>query len=701
MINNVRKSRLLKGSALFCAALVFFVAILFKYQITDAEKYAHIVDRTSVSQRKVTAARGVILDRNGEALVSNRQGNSIIFDYDKFPSYKKQDERNTVVAALIKLFENAGLEWESSLPIIFDDGKNPQFKEGADTEIKFMKSGDMLRLNDYATAQNCYDALVERYKLEQYPTETQIKIMSVCFSMKYLLFSEATPYVFARDVPTDLVSAIKENSDLFRGVDVQIESYRMYSDGTLAPHILGFVGAISSGEYTAEKDALKVKLSDDGIAQEEKLLLENNKYEQNDVYGKSGIERYAEKYLRGKNGIMLSVTDAEGNVTNEYSVLPEQGNTVVSTIDSGLQKAASDALQKILDRQQDKTVFDTAGALVVVDVKTGAIRACVSNPTYDISKYTQLYSELVKDKTAPLWNRALMSAYAPGSTVKPAMAIAALTEGTITASTTFKCTGTFRYLDTTFTCLASHGTLNVRQSLRHSCNIFYYNTGRILGIEKMNYYFNLLGLGQETGVELPEAKGILAGKSEREASGGVWYPGDTVQAAIGQSDNLFTPIQLANYCAAIANNGVRYKPYIIDSVFSSDMSSIIYKTEPEIVQKIDFSKENLALVKAGMRDVVTLGGCRSYFKNCVVEAAAKTGTSQVYKTAGNGVPIKTNNGFVIAFAPYDDPEIAAVVVCENVQGGSAISGAASEVFNYYFTNLKKYSVPQNLNELIP
>lgn len=700
MINNIRNKRFVSAFVLFLSTFIFFILALVKYQILDTEKYTYINDRTSFSSRKVVAARGVILDRNGSALVTNRQGNTIIFDYDTFPSYKKQEERNAVISALIKLFERAGEKWDDVLPIEFNKKGEPQFKEKMDTEIKFMKSPDMLRLNEYATAKNCYDALVERYKLEEYEKKEQIKVMSVCFSMKYQLFSEATPYIFARDVSTDLVSIIKENSDLYKGVDFQIESYRMYKDGTLAPHILGFVGAISADEYNNQKEELKSKLSDANISKEEKLILENNKYELNDVYGKSGIESYAEKYLRGTNGIMLSITDALGDVTTEYSVVPEQGNTVVTTIDAGLQKAAGDALQKTLDSQKDKTIFSTAGALIVIDIKTAAILASVSNPTYDISKYSELYSELIKDNSAPLWNRAFMSTYAPGSTMKPAIAIAALTEGTITPSTVYRCSGSFRYLDTTFTCLASHGSLNVRQSLRYSCNIFYYNAGKDLGIEKMNYYCNLLGLGQKTGVELPEEKGLLAGKATREAAKGVWYPGDTVQAAIGQSDNLFTPLQLVSYCATIANSGIRCKPYIIDSVFSADMNTLVYETKPEITQKIDFSKKNLDIVKAGMRDVVTLGGCSTYFKNCVVEAAAKTGTSQVYKRAPNGTPVKTNNGFVIAFAPYENPEIAAVVVCENVQGGSAISGALAEVFNYYFTSAKDFNTPTDYNKLI-
>lgn len=700
MINNIRNKRLISASIFFILAFVFFTFALVKYQIIDTEKYSYINDHTSFSSRKVIAARGNILDCNGNALVTNRQGNTIIFDYDTFPSYKKQEERNAVISALIKLFEDAGAKWEDNLPIELDKKGEPQFKEKMDTEIKFMKSPDMLRLNEYATAKNCYDALVERYKLESYGKKEQIKVMSVCFAMKYQLFSEATPYVFARDVSTDLVSIIKENSDLYRGVDYQIESYRMYSDGTLAPHILGFVGAISADEYNSEKEELKNKLSDNSILTEEKLILENNRYELNDIYGKSGIEGYAEKYLRGKNGIMTTITDALGDVTTEYSVTPEQGNTVVTTIDSGLQKAAGDALQKTLDSQKDKTIFSTAGALIVIDIKTSAIRAAVSNPTYDISRYGELYSKLVKDNSAPLWNRAFMSTYAPGSTMKPAIAIAALAEGTITSSTLYSCRGSFRYLDTTFTCLASHGSINVRQSLRYSCNIFYYNAGKDLGIEKMNYYCNLLGLGQKTGVELPEEKGILAGKTAREAANGVWYPGDTVQAAIGQSDNLFTPLQLVNYCATLANSGIRHKPYVIDSVFSADMSTLVYETKPEIVQKIDFSKSDLDVVKLGMRDVVTVGGCSPYFKKCVVEAAAKTGTSQVYKKAPNGTPVKTNNGFVIAFAPYDNPEIAAVVVCENVQSGSAISGALAEVFNYYFTSAKEFNTPIDYNKLI-
>ncbi len=701
MTNDIRKSRLFTGLAFFCAMLFFFSAFLFKLQVVDGESYRAQGDRASVTQRKVTAARGIILDRNGEVLVTNRQGNSLVFKYAAFPSYKNQTARNELVAALIELFQKAGQEWNDELPISLNKSGNVQFIDDMKTQIAFLKSADMLHLNDYATAQNCFDGLVKRYKLSGFPLKTQRDLAGVFFSMKYLQFSSSTPYVFAEDVPTGLVSSVKENSDLFTGVDVQIENYRAYPDGTLAPHILGFIGGISAEEYNAEKEKLSEALSDASLTEEMRVTLKNNAYGLNDEYGKSGIEQYMEQYLRGTNGTELTVTDSDGDVSTEYAALPEQGNTVVTTIDAGLQKVAADSLARVLHEQQEKSAFSTAGALVAIDVNTGAVRASVSYPTYDVSTYTENYAKLAADTGAPLWNRALMSTYAPGSTIKPAIALGALTEGTITASTRFVCHRTFQYLDTKFSCLDYHGSLNVEQALRHSCNIFFYNTGKELGIERMNYYCTLLGLGQKTGVELKEASGVLAGIAEREAAGGVWYPGDTIQSAIGQSDNLFTPIQLANYCATVANGKTRYKPYFIDTVFSADMSELIYKTEPEVLNETGFSEADLKVVRAGMRDVVTEGSCKKYFKDCVVQAAAKTGTSQVYKTTKSGASVKSNNGFVIAFAPYNDPQIAVVVACENVEAGAAISGAACDVFNYYFTNQKDYSTPCSLGELIP
>ena len=698
MSNDRRKVRLIAGLCALIFMFCVFSGLLFRAQIVKHEEYSAAGTGVSVSTSKVPAARGVILDCNGKALAENRQGNTIVFEYALFPG--TQEERNKVIFALLRLFASQGETWEDSFPIDLDANGVPCFREDCESKITFLKSEEMLHLNDYATAQNCYDATVKKYKLSAYDTADARNIAAVCFGMRYTVFNSSNSYVFAKDVSTETVAQIKERSDLYKGVNVEIDCYRSYTDGMIAPHILGIVSGISADEYEAESAALEEKLKDSSLSAEELRALRNNAYTINDTYGKSGIEAYAEKYLRGTVGVKSVSTDSDGNVSVDYEILPVEGDTVVSTVDSGLQKACADALQKVLDEQKDVTVFGTAGAMVVIDVKTGAIKACVSNPTYDIATYLDDYGELVKAKNAPLWNRALLSAYAPGSTMKPAIALAGLTEGVLTPSSTVTCLKYYHYLDTTFECMQSHGTLNVRQSLRYSCNIFYYDTGKNLGIERMNKYCSLLGLGEKTGVELPETSGVLASVAYRESQGGVWNPGDTVQAAIGQSDNLFTPLQLANYCATIANGGTRYKPYIIDSVYSSDMKTLVFKTEPTVAAQTGFSADNIELVKLGMKDVVDYGGCSTYFKNCVVKAAAKTGTSQVFKTTDSGASIKTNNGFVISFAPFDDPQIAVCIACENVLSGSSISKAVCEVYNYWFTSSQSFEIPENYGELI-
>ena len=355
----------------------------------------------------------------------------------------------------------------------------------------------------------------------------------------------------------------------------------------------------------------------------------------------------------------------------------------------------------MLKDNKNSSYFGTAGAMVVLNCRTGAVLANVSLPTYDITKYFSDYGKLSSDTESPLWNRAIQSAYAPGSTMKPAIAVAALEEKVANINTTCYCGGTYVIEDQTFKCLQSHGYLNVTSALEKSCNIYFFEMGKKLGIDKMNKYCSLFGLGQKTGIELPEAEGVLASVANKEAAGQVWNPGDTVQAAIGQSDNLFTPLQLANYCATIANGGTRYKPYIIKSVLSADMSEVIYETEPEVLNTLNVSKKTLDTVKQGMRQVILNSGSSYYFKDCIVDAAGKTGTSQLKRTTQSGVTMNCNNGFFISFAPYDDPEIAIAIVAENALTGSKTSQAAVPVYNYYFGQKTSFDSAGTANELIP
>lgn len=699
---ELRKNRRIAGTVIIGLLFLFLVFGFVKTQLIDADKYKAAADSLTVSSSSVKAARGEILDCNGNPLVTNRQGNSVVFKYSDFPSSKKQDERNKLIFSLINLFEKNDIEWRDPLPLKYKNG-NLIVDKKKEIEFEYMVSENMLEMEngEKSTAEECLDALIERYGLESYSREDARKIASVCFGMKYSYFSVSSPYTFAEDVPTEIVSAIKEKSSTFPGVDAESVSYREYSDKTSFSHILGVVGSISAEEYELETKKLDEKLNDDTLTAKEIKVLKNNAYTLNDSYGKSGIEAAMESYLRGVNGIKTTTTNSDGSVTEDYLSKPQQGNTVVTTIDSELQKIAAEALQEMLIDNKNSSYFGTAGAMVVLNCKTGAVLANVSLPTYDITRYFKDYSKLVADTESPLWNRGMQSAYAPGSTMKPAISIAALEEDVADINTTCYCGGTYVLEDQTFKCLQSHGYLNVTSALEKSCNIYFFEMGKKLGIDKMNKYCSLLGLGQETGIEIPEAEGVLASVANKEAAGQVWNPGDTVQAAIGQSDNLFTPLQLANYCATIANGGTRYKPYIIKSVLSADMSEVIYETEPEVLNTLNVSEKTLKIVKQGMRQVIENGGSSYYFRDCIVEAAGKTGTSQLKRTTKSGVTMDCNNGFFISFAPYDDPEIAIAIVAENALSGSQTSQAAVPVYNYYFGQKTSFDSAGTINELIP
>ncbi len=699
---EIRKRRTIIGTVIIGAAFLLLCFTLIRAQLINGDEYKAAAESLAVSTNTVNASRGEILDTNGNPLVVNRQGNSIVFKYSEFPDAKHQSDRNELIFALVKLFEKNDISWNDTLPVAYKKGAFV-FDKDRKRELEFMVSENMLELESGtdATVDECLDALIERYSLEGYSKEDARKIASVCFGMKYIGFSVASPFTFAEDVPTELVSVIMERSSQFPGVVSETKSYREYSDKKSFSHILGVVGSISAEEYELESKKLEEKLNDEGLNGTQIAVLKNNAYSLNDTYGKSGIEAAMESYLRGVRGIKTTTTASDGTVKEDYLSKPVQGNTVFTTIDAELQKIAADALSDMLKDNKNSSYFGTAGAMVVMNCKTGAVLANVSLPTYDITRYYKDYNKLSKDSESPLWNRGMQSAYAPGSTMKPAIALAALEEDDITIGSTCYCGGTYVLEDQTFKCLSTHGYLNVTTALQKSCNIFFFEMGQKLGIDKMNKYCSLLGLGQKTGIELPEAEGVLASIANKEAAGQVWNPGDTVQAAIGQSDNLFTPLQLANYCATIANGGSRMKPYIIKSVLSADMSEVIYETEPVVLNTINVSDKTLDIVKRGMREVVLYSGCSTYFSDCIVDAAGKTGTSQVIRTTESGVSMVCNNGFFISFAPYDDPEIAIAIVAENALTGSRTSQAAVPVYNYYFGQKTSFDSAEAPDKLIP
>lgn len=663
------------------AFFAFFAFDLVKIQIIDGDIYDAASSAVSEKTATVAAARGEIVDCNGKKLVYNDQGYSLIFDYAYFPTDNAQ--RNTVILSLINLFESSELEWIDTLPLVFDSNGAIVYKEDSEKEIATMKSKDMLNLNDYATAQNCFDALIKEFDLQEYSATDARKIAAVRYRMKNLFFSIGYPYTFANDVPDNVISLVKENSNFYQGVDLQVVPVRKYADGTLAPHVLGRIGAIDADEYK--------KLKSEG-------------YKITDFIGKSGIESAMEEYLKGVDGEETVYWDGDGNRTTEVTVEPVHGNTIVLTIDSGLQKVAQDALRNTLLEyagSEKGNMVDDAGAVVVLNCKTGEILASASYPTYDISNYSENAKALNENPAAPLWNRALLSTYATGSTMKPSVALAALEEGLITAEDTVYCSGHYNYLGQQFKCEQSHVTryVNVINALDESCNTFFYEVGKNLGIDKINEYRTVLGLGQKTGCELSEAAGVLDSPEYRSSLNQKWLPGFTVQSAIGQGGNLFTPIQLANYCATIANGGTRYRTHFVKTVKSYDYSQTIVENRPEIVAQLSVSDYALNTVRFGMKKV----GERyqhTFFKDVTVSIAAKTGTSQEIRQLG-GHSVKINNGFLIAFAPYENPELAIAVVGEGFTSGARLSTVVAEIVNYYFSQSDTMLGYQEENVLIP
>ena len=509
-----RSTRTVIALVLIIAVVLGFGADLYNIQIKNHDYYISQSSAVKTYTVPIEAARGDIVDRNGNVLVTNRKGNSIVLNAAYFPSSDENDERNEIILRLIELFNKNSEEYAHNFPVKLDSSGNAVFFDEDDDEdyeknIKNMKNKDMLNVQEYATAQNCFDAMVEKYGLENYDAQTALEIGNVRYELTRLLFSVSNPVTIADDVSDETVAEIKENTALYKGADVEVVAYRYYTDSSLATHIIGTIRKINGDEYKELKD------SGYGI---------------NDEIGESGIEAACESDLRGTSGEKTVTIDANGNVTETVTKEPVQGDTIVLTIDKDMQKIAEEQLREVCI----KTSWNATGAVVVEDIHTGGILAAANYPTYDLEDYYKNYKALTQNSQKPLYNRFALSAYAPGSTFKPLMSVAALEEGIITPSTTFKCTGSYQIGEMSFGCLDAHGTINVEEALEHSCNVFYYNCGHIMGIDVMNQYGKLFGLGQKTGVELPEATGIMAGPEYRKKFDMTWNPGDTVQAAIGQ-----------------------------------------------------------------------------------------------------------------------------------------------------------------------
>ena len=643
------------------AIFAAFAVRLFTWQIIKSDDYQNDALSSASYTMTTEAGRGEILDRSGKELAVNDPGYMIIFN----KLYMKEGTENELINKLIGLMDIRHEEWIDALPIYIDASGAYQFKEDNEATIDFIKSKAMLDMNKYATAQDCMAAFEERFELEEsdYTQQEKRDIISVRYNMEFKGYSNSNPYRFAENISRDMIAIIMENSQGFPGVECAGTFVRYYKDSALVPHLIGTVGAISQEEYDSLKD---------------------KGYTLDDTIGKSGIESALEEYLKGTGGEKRITKTSDGAIVDEVeTVKAKPGDTVYLTIDAKLQDATNRALAQNVKAAGKEHSDCVAGAAVMLDLEDFSVLACSTYPTFDLQKYMtdeKYYSNLMSDSKLPLFDRALTGNFIVGSTFKPCVAAAGLEEGVITGSTNIFCKQNYDYYKTDIIrCMGYHSNQNVEQALANSCNYYFAEVGRRLGIESMDFYAEKFGLGVNTGVEVYESRGILAGRDSE-----MWFEGNTCQAAIGQSDNAFTPIQLATYAATVANDGVRLRTHFVDKITDYTKTEIILdnSAQPEVVETVGVSTENMRIVKSGMRKVVTSGTAKDIFAKYRIPIAAKTGTAE---------NIGTDNVTFIAFAPYDDPKVALAVVIEHGGEGKYSMNTAKAMLDAYFGPEKKTS----------
>lgn len=662
------------GRSAACILLVLAVFVVYElrlvqWQLVQGEEFEQISLSNRTDTIEIEAARGEILDRNGEVLAGNRSSYNIVYDALDMD----YSARNATILQVIDLLEEREEEWRDRLPITVGEDGTYQFTADSDSEVASLK--ETLELAEYATAEECMAALTRKYDCQGFSKEDARTVASVRYSMTRDGYSRTNPYVIAEDVSAETVGVISEHAEEWPGIEARVAVTRYYGeDGALAPHVVGYTGSITAEQYDAAVEA--------GTSYNSETNLSGYKW--TDTRGQSGIEAAFEEELRGHRGEETIYTDASGDVeSTAVTTAPQEGNTVYTTIDSDLQRVANLSLKKNIEGNTDAKDC-TAGAVVVLDVEDFGVLACSSYPTFDMNQYrsdNDYVNLLSEDEEQPLFNRALQGVFVPGSVFKPVVALAALQEGVISAATTYTCAGSWEYYDLVQGCTCPTGTWNVYGALEYSCNTFFSNVGLNLGIDRLGPYAEYFGLGTTTGVEIGEATGTMSNRQEyRENHGVSWSDGVTAQTAIGQADNLFTPIQLATMCATIANDGVRLQTHFLDKITDYTGEQVIEKYEPVELYDAGLSSAVLGVVQTGMQMVATEGTAGTVFANYPVSIACKTGTAET-STGKNGT--EPNLSF-ICYAPADDPEIAIAVMMEYGNTGNYAKYVAKDILDQYF-----------------
>lgn len=659
-VKRHQNPRVITLISIMLAIFIAFGVRAIQFQVVTADEFSLKNANLTAISTKITATRGEIFDRYGRPIATNRDGYSIVFN----SAYMKKADYNSTIKALTDLLKLYECEWEDRLPMTTSLPYEFTDESGA----KRLKK--TLKLNDYATAQNCYDEMVSRYKLESYSEADRRTLMGVRYTMERADFSVSNPFTFSEDIPSELMLEVAESFSYVRGVEINVVSYRQYTDSELAPHTIGTIGKITAEEWE---------------------ILKEKGYSYNDYVGKSGVEKAFEDYLRGTDGVLTYYFDKSGNVVDTViTKQPVQGNTVFLTIDSKLQKITQDALAENIELLNSRGQKITGGSVVITNVKTGQVLVSANYPSYDLENLSDYLGDNVQNN--PLFDRALKGTYPPGSAFKPLVAIAGLQEGIVEPYDTVFCKKVYDYYeDYRPSCMHYHKTVNVFKAISESCNYYFFDLGRQVGITRLNNYSKKLGLGVSTGIELSESSGVIAGPTYSASIGTPWYDGMTLAASIGQSDNAFTPLQLANYTATIANGGTRYKMTLLSEVRTAVGNKKVYSSVPQVMDTLEVDASVISTVKQGMQSVTQEGTASAYFKDYPVNVGGKTGTAQ---TTG------ADNSVLILFAPYEDPEIAVSIVIEHGEKSISTGPIAKAIMDEYFFGSSEPEDDSNPNELL-
>lgn len=662
---------------------IILLVQLFNLQIVKGQEYRKQSNTRLTRETTIKAARGNICDRNGNKLVSTKME----FNLELYKTKIDNKTLNQTILDMINILDKNEDTYIDNLPIKVE----PFDFIGSDETIQSWKKTN--KMQEDLSAEECFYKLKQKYEIIQENVQDARKIMGVRYEISSKGYSSTKTVELAKNISRTSMLEISEQNSNFPGINIITVPTVAYNSETLASHILGTVGKITQPE-----------------------LEEKTNYDINDIIGKTGIQYVFEEYLRGKDGIKQIDMAVDGTVTDEYTEKEAvSGSDVILTIDANLQKVAEEALKddikKIASGGFAEKSNANAGAVVVMNIKSGEVLALASYPDYEPQLFvkgisTEKYNEYVNSTEKPLFNRAISGAYAPGSTFKMVTAIAGLETNKITPTEKINDIGVYPrghhpvcWYYTSFH--SGHGYLNVSEAIKHSCNYFFYELGYRMGIDTLSKYASYFGLGRKTGIELQgEAVGDLATREKVEKQNKEWYLADTLSAAIGQSYNNFTPVQMAKYISMLVNGGNPIDVSIVKNIINIDGQEVSKQEINEFVNKklnlqdekvenLNMKKENIKAVLEGMRGVTSESGGTAYstFKNFEIEVGGKTGSAQT----GNGT-----NGWFVGFAPFDNPEIAVVVLVENGGHGGYTAEVAKKIIAEYFgMNAKK--VDENMS----